>query len=76
MSKNSNNNGIGVVGLLGVSFVVLKLTGHIDWSWWYVTLPFWGGVPLVVVSVVLAFLVPFLKGKVKKVMFSYKENSN
>lgn len=27
--------------LLGVLFVALKLTGHIDWSWWYVTLPFW-----------------------------------
>lgn len=32
-----------VLGLLGVAFVVLKLTGHIDWSWWWVTLPFWGG---------------------------------
>lgn len=32
-----------VLGLLGIVFVTLKLTGYIDWSWWYVTLPFWGG---------------------------------
>ena len=32
-----------ISGLLGVSFVVLKLTGVIGWSWWYVTMPFWGG---------------------------------
>lgn len=45
-SSNSSNSGIGVLGLLGVVFVTLKLTGHIDWSWWYVTLPFWIG-PLI-----------------------------
>jgi hypothetical protein len=31
-----------VLQLLGVLFVGLKLTDHIDWSWWLVTLPFWG----------------------------------
>ena len=37
------DRGVGVVGLLGVAFVVLKLIGYIDWSWWWVTAPFWGG---------------------------------
>ena len=23
-------------------FMVLKLTGVIDWSWWFVTCPLWG----------------------------------
>lgn len=36
------------MGLLGVAFVVLKLTDVIDWSWWYVTLPFWGSLALFV----------------------------
>ena len=35
-------SGIGVFGLLGVAFVVLKLCNVITWSWWLVTLPFWG----------------------------------
>lgn len=30
------------VSLLGILFVGLKLTGHIGWSWWWVTAPFWG----------------------------------
>jgi len=44
-----------IVGLLGVVFVTLKLLGVIDWSWWLVTLPFWGGAVLVlgVVGVML-----------------------
>lgn len=32
--------------LLGLLFVGLKLTHYIDWSWWWVTLPFWGGLAL------------------------------
>lgn len=39
--------GIGVVGLLGVLFVGLKLTGYIAWSWWWVLAPFWVPVALV-----------------------------
>lgn len=48
MSNNSSSSsgGIGICGLLGVAFVVLKLTHVIDWSWWWVTLPFWGGIAL------------------------------
>jgi len=55
-AKNSSDN-IGVFGLLGVAFVVLKLTGFITWSWWWVTAPFWGGFLLCVV--VFAFLIWF-----------------
>jgi len=40
------SSGIGVIGLLGIVFVVLKLCGVINWSWWLVTLPFWGGLAL------------------------------
>jgi len=48
MSKESKSAGSATtLGLLGVAFVVLKLTGVIDWSWWWVTLPFWGGLALV-----------------------------
>jgi hypothetical protein len=30
--------------ILVAIFAVLKLAGAIDWSWWWVTLPIWGGV--------------------------------
>lgn len=43
------SDGIGVVGVLGVVFVVLKLTNLIDWSWWWITAPFWGPLALVIV---------------------------
>lgn len=50
-SSSSSSSGASTLGLLGVLFVGLKLTGYINWSWWWVTAPFWGG--LVVVGAVL-----------------------
>jgi hypothetical protein len=47
-NATSSSGGIGVTGLLGVAFIVLKLCGVITWSWWWVTSPFWGGVALAV----------------------------
>lgn len=54
MSDTSNNTGSLILGLLGVMFVGLKLTGFIDWSWWWVTLPFWGGAVVAVVIILIA----------------------
>lgn len=33
--------------LLFLTFMVLKLTNVIAWSWWWVTAPLWGGIALV-----------------------------
>lgn len=49
---------IGFLGLLGLVFIVLKLTHTIDWSWWWVTSPLWGGfVIAIAIIIVLRFLV-------------------
>lgn len=34
--------------VLGLIFVVLKLTNYIDWSWWFVLMPFYIGIVLAV----------------------------
>lgn len=42
MSKSiETTSGLGLSGTLFVVFLVLKLTGNIDWSWWWVTAPLW-----------------------------------
>lgn len=55
-SSSSSSGGIGALGLLGVAFVVLKLTHFINWSWWWVTLPFWGGFALFLASLFVGIL--------------------
>ncbi|MFZ0870812.1 MAG: hypothetical protein WAM90_08800, partial [Rhodanobacter sp.] len=65
MSNNSSSNssrGIGTLGLLGVAFVVLKLTHVIAWSWWWVTAPFWGGIALVLAVLLILLLVAIVCG--------------
>lgn len=59
MSKDSSNsnNRIGLFGLLGVAFIVLKLTNVIDWSWWWVTLPLWGGFAIVLLILAIMGIV-------------------
>jgi len=45
--SSGSSSSTNIAGLLGVAFVILKLTGYITWSWWWVTLPFWGGLAFV-----------------------------
>ena len=33
--------------VLFLIFLVLKLTGVITWSWWWVTCPLWGGLAII-----------------------------
>jgi len=62
MPKNETNViGVSTLGLLGVAFVVLKLTNVITWSWWWVTLPFWGGFALAISVVLIVLIVMLLK---------------
>ena len=53
--NKSTSNGIGLPGVLFVVFLVLKLTGNIDWSWWWVTSPIW--IPLLVAVAILITLI-------------------
>ena len=39
--KTVVNNGVSFNGLLFITFLVLKLTGVINWSWIWVTAPLW-----------------------------------
>lgn len=49
-------NTVGVFGLLGIAFIVLKLCHVINWSWWLVLLPFyfWFAVAALLALIALA----------------------
>jgi len=61
-----NTVSVHVLGfMIGVILCCLKLNGHIDWSWFWVTMPFWVTyavtVFIVVLTMILAFSFAFLK---------------
>lgn len=41
----------GFFGLLTIVFIVLKLTGVVAWSWWWVLAPIW--IPVLISAVVV-----------------------
>lgn len=55
MKKAAAGTSIGLLDLLLVLFVGLKLTGYIDWSWWWVLSPI-----LIPLGLVGAFVLIFL----------------
>lgn len=54
-SSNTQSGGIGFVGMLTILFIGLKLTGYVDWSWWWVLSPVW-----ITLAVSVAFVVVLL----------------
>ncbi|MBC7593530.1 MAG: hypothetical protein H7288_06285 [Kineosporiaceae bacterium] len=56
-SNTAPTGGVGLPGLLFLLFLALKLTGHIDWSWWWVTAPLWIPVGILLGSLAVAAVV-------------------
>ena len=58
---------IGFFSLLTLIFITLKLLNYIDWSWWLVLLPAYGGlVILLILFVILLALGQKPKFKITK----------
>ena len=57
MSNQTTNTGISVYTTIFLIFLVLKLTGNISWSWWWVTSPLW--IPLLLVLSIMALFFIF-----------------
>lgn len=51
------------IDLLSLMFIYLKLTGQIDWSWWWVTLPLWGGLVILLLVIGVSGLALYLSEK-------------
>jgi len=52
---------INLVPTLTLMFVILRLSGYIDWSWWWVFSPFW--IPPVI-GIALYLLLAFIGGAI------------
>lgn len=61
MNKNIkiNISGGAFLTLLSIVFIILKLTGVIDWSWAWILAPIW--MPLCFALVILILLLVFFK---------------
>ncbi|QEQ50357.1 hypothetical protein [Klebsiella phage vB_KpnP_IME308] len=56
---------MGICSALGLIFVTLKLTDVIAWSWWWVLLPFYGGVALLLAILAVGGVAAGIKSALK-----------
>ena len=57
MNNKNSNNSIGLGTILFLIFMVLKLTNHVDWSWWWITSPLWIPVSFLILFFVIGYIV-------------------
>lgn len=55
-NNSKSSGGIGILGIMFLIFMTLKLTGFIDWSWWWVTAPLWGGIVLTILIAIIIYI--------------------
>ena len=67
-NEKQASGSIGITTILFVVFLVLKLTGVISWSWWWVTAPLWMPIcfGLIVVIIFIVARVIIRKKKMRK----------
>jgi hypothetical protein len=68
-TKSNSGTGLSLSAVLFIVFLVLKLTGNIDWSWYWVTSPIW--IPLAIALSI--FLIVFLVASIA-LIFGYSVN--
>lgn len=56
MTKKDDTINTNLIQIVSINFIILKLTGLIHWSWWWVTSPIWGYVAIILVIAVLHVL--------------------
>lgn len=65
-SNNGSSSGISFIGLLTIAFIVLKLTGVISWSWWWVLAPMWFGIAAVIAIFIIVLIGIVLRCAIKR----------
>ena len=64
MANKSTSSGLGLGSVLFIVFLILKLTGNINWSWWWVTSPLWVPITLGVIMVgIMGFAITWINRK-------------
>lgn len=55
--------GISFASALGLVFIVLKLTGVIAWSWWWVLAPFWIPLAIGMIFILVLLIIDWTDGR-------------
>ncbi len=73
-AKNGTIKGASLSVKIGSVLIILKLVGVIDWSWWWITIPFWGPPIFVLLAVIIG--VVLFKIIIKQILKNAAKKAN
>ena len=56
-NNNTSRGGVSIGTVVLIIFIILKLCGVINWSWFWVLSPLWIGLILTVILVIIAVII-------------------
>lgn len=65
--------GSSTTSLLCICFVVLKLTGHIAWSWLWVLSPLWLPITVVMCVCLVIIIIAFIYGTITDLLDKWED---
>lgn len=55
--QQTTTGGVSTLGVVQIVFIILKLVGVIDWSWWAVFIPLYISIATIVLLLIIGLLI-------------------
>lgn len=55
--QQTTTGGVSTLGVVQIVFIILKLVGVIEWSWWLVFIPLYISIGFIVLSLIVGLLI-------------------
>lgn len=56
IKEEFKSNGLGIFSVIQINFLILKLAGLVNWSWWLVLLPIFISIGVSIIGIIFLFI--------------------
>lgn len=56
IKEELKSNGLGIFSVIQINFLILKLAGLVNWSWWLVLLPIFISIGVSIIRIIFLFI--------------------
>lgn len=56
IKEELKSDGLGILSVIQINFLILKLAGLVNWSWWFVLLPIFISLGISIIGIIFLFI--------------------
>lgn len=56
IKEELKSDGLGIFSVIQINFLILKLAGLVNWSWWFVLLPIFISLGISIIGIIFLFI--------------------